>query len=515
LILKGFSQIEKSLPATKKHCGENMKKASNKILIIVGQHSPFLYDVMDQLCQTSLNFVSLETEKIFFSVLQSISKDYLSEEMDKAKKLTKKDFLHYLDLLYYAQKSCDEEVKKFYVDFYQKVQSLNKLILYRFYERLYFEALKIQKSGKNCVFIHNYFFSPYPARSEIFFDFFKLFSGDLKTLNIYTNMELSIDLLCENNKKFMDFIASKRNSYEAYKEIQNYQYDRQHLQNLYNPLVLLSSFTSMYNISSNLINKYDLLECICGYKLKNIYVNACSETKKLFGYIIQESYPYFYFKAERLNQIKNSDVFLKDLKAKYIFTGKRIIYDYNLIFNRENKATLLPKEFLYSLNAWLDDDKYIPYCQKLSSKEIRSCKKITTIPQQIYNLYPENPVVITKANSNHIADISKTEVTDSVLQNVIKKFLISSKEEFYLHGQEKNFITYTLEKKENDEIKLTYFSQNKLAVNLYEDHLTLINLLYIKLLEKINKHFFIECIDAYGHKTNKLSIKPKMTKGLQ
>jgi hypothetical protein len=492
-----------------------MKKKSNKVLIIVGQHSSFLYDVMDQLCETSLNFVSLETEKIFFSVLQSISKDYLSEEMDKAKKLMKKDFLHYLDLLYYSQKSYDGEVRKFYVGFYQKVQSLNKLILYRFYERLYFEALKIKKSGKNCVFVHNYFFSPYPARSEIFHDFFNLFSEDLKTLNVYTNMELSMDLLRENNKKFMDFVASKRSSYEAYKEIQNYQYDRQHLQNLYNPLVLLSSFTSMYNISSNLTNKYDLMECICDYKFKNIYVDACNETKNLFGYIIKESYPYFYFKAERLNQIKNSDVFLKDSKSKYIFTGKRIIYDYNLIFDRENKDTLLPKEFLDSLNAWLDDDKYIPYCQKLSNQEIRSCVKVTRISHQTYNSYPDNSVVTTQDNYNHIADISKTQVTDTILQNVIKRFLISSKEEFYLHSQDFFFITYTLEKKENGEIKLTYFSQNELAVNLYKDHLTLINLLYIKLLEEINKHFFIECIDVYGQKTNKLSIKPKMNKGLK
>jgi hypothetical protein len=341
-----------------------MQKNSNKVLVIVGPHSPFLYSVADALCKSNLNFINLETEKIFFSVLQDISRDYFAEEISNAEALTRRSFLHYLDLLYYIQKSSDKKVREFYINFYQKVQILNKVILYRFYEKLYFKALNIQKSGKNCVFVHNYFFSPYPIRLEIFFDFFKLFGNNLKTLNVYTSIEQSINLLQKNNDFFMDFVASKRNSYEAYKDIQNYEYDRQHIQNFYNPLLLLWLFPSMYRMS-NIRENQDVLECISGRKLINVYTISLNQAKKLFGYIVQESYPYFYYKADLLNEVKNSAIFLNDSKVTYISLGNRIDSDYNLIFDSNNhENVLLPKKFLKCLSDWVKQDKYIPYREK-------------------------------------------------------------------------------------------------------------------------------------------------------
>lgn len=467
-----------------------MQNTSCKILALVGNFSPFLYDVADALCASDLNFRRLDIERIFVSVVEQVSRDYFFEEISKAEDLAQRHFLHYLDLLYTLQKLPDQKIQELYIPFYQKVQAMNKIILYRFYERVFHEVLFIQKSEQNCVFVHNYFYTPYPKRSEVFLDFFSLFQDNFKTLNIYTGIQASMELLQTTNQKFMNFVSSKPSSYEAYKAFQKHSCDRQQLKNFHDPLLLLSLFPAMYTLSA--IPREDTLESIHGATLKKIYDAALIETKKLFGYTVQENYPCFYPKLERFNNIKESRVFLENEQMTYISTGNRIQSDYTLIFMKslETYSSLLPQKFLENLNSWITHNTYIPYYETYISENSPTIISLSPLNRSplLSTLHPQR-------QPNEILNIYEDNNVEIVFNHLMQDFSIPYSRKFSLLTQEGFWLRYHLSILKEGTVHLQYSHETRQSVNRCTEHLILINSLYIQLYKQLNRHFSITCTD--------------------
>jgi hypothetical protein len=465
-----------------------MYQSSNKILALVGNFSPFLYDVADALCASDLHFEQLKVEEIFVAAVRDVTHEYFFEEILHAQNLLQKKFLHYLDLLYEIQKRPEKEARAFYAAFYPKVQAMNKIILYKFYERLYQAALGIQKKGLNCVFVHNYFYTPYPKRPEVFLDFFRLFGEDFKTLDVYTTLQLSLELLESTNQNFISFVTAQPNAYEAYRALQNAKCDREALQNFHDPLLLLSLFPKMYAFSD--MPRKDALEAIHGVTLRELYRRALPQTKKMFGFLVHESYPSFYPKIERLNSVKNSDFFLKNEKMTYISKGRRIQSDYTLIFTTQlsqpDTSALLPEKFLRNLESWICRDRYIPYHEAYTEEP-------PAVAPQALQFFSVSSSQLSQIKPNELSNVYDEDGVERFFNRLFEGFCLPYGKSFSLVTSGGFWIHYHLNIRRDETVELQCSIKTGQPLNKCAEHLILLNSLYIHLLKLLNRHFFITC----------------------
>jgi hypothetical protein len=479
-------------------------KKSGKILLIVGTSIKSQLKFTRQLCKSPLNLKYLDSAKVFARVAKAITRDYFSKEIHSFEKLTNKKFISYLDLLFFIQKSQNPGVCKLYKAFYKKVQLVNKIILYRYYESLFLEINKITESGKNCVFIENIFNDPYPERKDIFFDFFNIFGNNFKILNIYTDIQTSINQTIQTNDIFMKNISSKKNN--AGKIVKSNEFT---LNNFEHPLFALELFPLMYGISKNQNHK-SFFEHVKGKDLKHVYLQSIYQAKRILGFLIANQTPYFYHKHSILNEIGKNFIYIKDFKMNdniYI-SNDRVTSDYTIIESNHVYDLITagcPDNFLKTLTAWIKYDEYKPYIDKYigNTANIQQHKQNTVIEDTLFqsSLSEITKNKIAKITKNHppilIEDIYNQVNLSISLDTVTKSLFKTNCAHFFLQISETKWIAYIVNLLKDQKIQLMFFNNTNINFDTSDKHLIVINHLYIEIGKKFDIHFFIDCIDLH------------------
>ncbi len=301
------------------------------VILISGisfENQKFIEDIF---VNSNLNFTNLNLSPIFLKVADEITEEYFSKEISLAKEITSRDFFNYLDLLIFIQKSNDKALCDLYKSFYAKVQVVNELILYKVYSKAFRECKKIRDSGKNCILFENILNDPYPARRDIFLEYFNFFGDKFKIINIYTSITNIVKQVINNNEKFINYFSSVDDIKKSYlKQIEDSKNGDFSIPRFENPLFYFENFFLVNNISkSTNLKKEEVIEVINSNEIDFIYKEAIIQIKKIFGFIAANNYPVFYPRIDILNDLGKSFLFLKELpqNTDYFITNNRSIHD--------------------------------------------------------------------------------------------------------------------------------------------------------------------------------------------
>ena len=473
-------------------------KQKGKILLVVGTSLISQQNFITQLCKTNLNFRQLNVYRVFEKVAKEITRDYFQIEMEVAKKIINTEFRNYLDLLSYLQKLQNDKVIDLQKIVHKKAKAMNKIILYRYYEQLYFAITKAIASGKNCIFAENVFNDPYPLRKEIFFAFIKIFSDNFKIVNIYTGIKTTIEQNTQNNNEFIEKLSKKGINAK----------NGSHLHDtLEYPLFALELFPLLFKLTTNTNNK-EAFEYLSSTELKEVYLNAVHQTKKAFGFIVSRQYPYFYHKHSILNEIGKNFLYIKNFKNDDLVCIKnnKVEYDYNIIeANHLQNQQICSKKFITHLQNWLFDNNYKPYIEK-RTKDVSNIKTLSQkktkqhiqqkaplgndIKNNVKNLLKEQNYVL------FVLDILNDEESANVqLQFAIDELIKNNTIYLFLNFDSKFWVSYVVNISPNKTLEISYYTNTNSQVDICDEHLILINNLYKKISERLDCHFFTNCVN--------------------
>ena len=476
-----------------------------KILLVFSTSITTQQKFIKELCNSNMNFEELDTYTIFKIAVRNITIEYFQDELTESHKIIKKTFSDYLELLAYLQKLHDDKVANLKKIFFRKAKAMNKIILYKYYELLYFAVNKIISSGKNCIFAENIFNDPYPLRKEIFFAFFKIVRENFKVVNIYTNIKSTIEQNTIHNNKIIEKYIKKKIDV---KNISSF-YDV-----LKHPLFALEQFPLFFNVTADVKHKENALESISGYELKEAYLESIHQTKRVFGFIVYYQYPYFYHKQSILNEIGKNFIYIKNFKETDLIhiSNNKIDYDYNIIdSNHDKKHHICSNTFLDNLSCWLNSEHYKPYIEKRIQQISRKkkihkqnqtslCKKVVltkSIKERIQFLVKENSLVLFLKDAMY--NIKNNN--DSMLQLFIKKLEINNPLYLFLYIDNQIWVAYLINILPDKILKIMHFNNSNIELKKRDEHLIMINNLYEQISIKLDFHFFTKCIDLNSKTT--------------
>lgn len=476
-----------------------------KVLLVTGTSLRNQYDFVENFCQNNVDFIPLNTIKLFNNVVKEITREYFSEDIKRANELINIKHDNFLELLFYLQKINDPSITDFYKEYYKKIQLINKIILYRIYESFFLHSKQITSSGKHCILTENIFIDPYPLRKDIFYSFFDMYGENFKIVNIYTDIETSIIQLIESSNNFIKYVFSKKTGYSAYKKNIKLEETYGYPVNRYeDPLFTLELFPLLYNISNKEPkNSYSLQE-ITGTRLKDIYSKAINQNKKLFGLSILKQYPHFYYKYSIINEVGKKFLFIKNFKKNEMvyFTSNKVDSHYNIIQSNHlinGSNFVIPRDFILSIESWIKQDNYLPYKDvflqnsllKYNNYNINNPKaicKLSKLSQKgktyVQDLSLEYQVIF-------IENLYNIKKTNKILNNLINLNNLC----IFLKTNNNVWLSYIIILFPNTQIKIKYYCQSNNKINCLDEHLILVNYIYIRISKQLNTHFFIDFID--------------------
>jgi len=475
-----------------------------KVLLVTGTSLQSQYDFVRKFCQNNVDFIPLNTIKLFNNVVKKITHEYFSEDIKRANKLINKKHHNFLELLFYLQKINDPSITDFYKEYYKKIQLINKIILYRIYESFFLHSKQITSSGKHCILAENIFIDPFPLRRDIFCSFFDMYGENFKIVHIYIDIGSSIKQLIEGSNHFIQYVFSKQTGYIAYRENIKLEETFGYPVHRYeNPLFSLELFPLIYNITNNIPKNNAYLQEIKGSSLKNIYFESINQNKKLFGLFILKQYPHFYYKHSILNEIGKKFLFIKNFKEDetIYFINNRVDFHYNIIHSHHltnDGNFFIPSDFLLSVESWIKQDIYTPYSDAfLQNSLLRYNYDNKNNYDAISKLSQKNKAYIRRLNSKYqtifIEDLYNTKKTNKILNDLIdcNNLCILLRINTHL------WICYVVTLLPNTKIEIKYYysSKNISKTDFLDLHLILINYIYIRISKQLNTHFFINFVD--------------------
>lgn len=472
---------------------------ANKVLLLTGTSYIDQEKVLKFIIDYDTNFVRLNQEAIFYKVACEISDEYFSKDMRFVDKVTCKQHLNYLDLLYFLQKTHNKKLSKLYSVVNSKSQLANEIIIFRLYKEYFIEVKKIIDSGKNCIFIENIFYDPFPRRKDIFFDYFKFFADDFKILNVYTSIKTIILQTKIINQEFIEYVLSNRNAQSAYEDLIKVSINGvQSSHRLENPLFNFELYPLMFNICKTQDSGDHKFEVLTGIELKMTYEVSVLEMKKILGFMVLKSYPTFYQKVSILNEISSQFLYTKEFNDEdqlYVI-NKRLIFDYNLNMESASVADELNK-FIQSC---FNSKSCIHFNANPALKAhvvLNTVKHRKLSPQIIQDIR----CLINSDRVFFINDINDKEID---YFGVDKDLIFKANLEYFFFLQTcEGWLPYVLLVQKNAKIKLHL--QANLAKS--EENLVFINNLYVSLHKVITKHFFINTVNLL--RSNKKDLLKK------
>lgn len=472
-----------------------MKNSSGKVLVLFGPHSPNLDKVAQEISRSGSGFNILDIDSIFLDVLQKTSHQYFEKETEIIQSISGKNFCHYLHMLSYAQKTNIPEIRAIFKKFYSKVQSLNHIIIYKFYEQLYFAVQSLLKQGKNCVFIHNFYFSPYPHRADIFLQFFKMFGENFKSFHIYTPMHQAARSLRADNSKFIEYLSRSPDADFAYKTLQSGSSCKNICPEPYLPFLLLSEYSSYYRFSRKILSS-PIFEQITRLEMKEILESIVKDSKHLFGSIVEHSYPLFYPKPSRLENPKKVSSFSHPPKITYISGSDRSKGDFSLTIpplrssTSQTLLTLCPE-----VQKWINSDcTDRPLSKRLKKEKWGRQPLRQRLMKELKRFTLNSPSHLQKRSSPTLFSIDLRKILP---RDIITDLLQFSKSEFTLLADSSK-IEYEIAQLPGGIFKLFYKSKSNPKATTTESHLEVLNHLYIELSKSLNQHVFIDCTKENG-----------------